>query len=185
MLILDAAVNGDVDGHEETRRFIANLSASATTETMTFLDAAWFFFRGDWGDPRLVDIDPGSVHRWVRVILEWARFELEGDAETALARAVELAETREIRFLAESLEARVTLANGDPLAASQRADAALQGLQTQCRIDYEACTWLPLAEWVLGQALSSIEGRDDEARAVLARAAERAPNTWIATSVTQ
>ena len=45
--------------------------------------------------------------------------------------------------------------------------------------------WVPLAEWLLGTALSSTEGREEEARAVLARAAEHAPGTWISTSLTQ
>lgn len=40
------------------------------------------------------------------------------------------------------------------------------------------------SEWVLGQALTSIGGRGDEARTVLARAADQAPGTWIATSLT-
>jgi len=54
-----------------------------------------------------------------------------------------------------------------------------------CRVDFEACAWVPLAEWVLGAALSSTDGREAEARAVLEKSAARAPGTWIATSLTQ
>lgn len=43
------------------------------------------------------------------------------------------------------------------------------------------CRW----EWVLGTALSSTDGREAEARAVLEKSAARAPGTWIATSLTQ
>lgn len=82
-------------------------------------------------------------------------------------------------------EARVRLAEGDAAAASQLAEGSLRKLGTQCQIESEACAWVPLAEWVLGEALRSIDGREVEAEAVLARAAEHAPNTWIATSITR
>ena len=184
-LILDAAVHGDGRAYDETRRFIANLNMSSDIPEMKFLDAAWFFFQGEWSDPRLVDVDSGSVHRWVRVIREWARFELSGDVEGTMAKTSEFAATREIRDLSRLLEARVRLEEEDVTTAAQLADGALQNLMVQCRLDFEACTWVPLAEWVLGQALSSTEGREDEAEAMLKRAADHAPGTWIATSLTQ
>ena len=91
----------------------------------------------------------------------------------------------ETRDLARLFEARVQLTTGDVTTASQLADGALNKLEMDCRINFEACAWVPLAEWVLGQALSSTEGREEEARAVLARAAEHAPGTWISTLLTQ
>ena len=185
MLILDASVHGDSKDYEETRRFIANLSATATTEAMAFLDAAWFFFQGEWDDPRIIDVDPGSIHQWVRVIREWARFELVGDVDATLERVAELVATEEISQFARVLEARVRLDAGDPASASQLADAALRNLQIKCRVDFEACAWAPLAEWALGQALGSIEGREAEALAVQKSAAEHAPGTWIAIPLTQ
>ena len=185
MLILDAAVNGDVEDREETRRFIANLSATATIEAMAFLDAAWFFFQGEWGDPRIAEVDPGSIHRWVRVLRQWARFEVTGGLEESLARAQEFAATKEIGDLARVFEARLRLADGDAKEASQLADQALTMLEIECRVDYEACAWVPLAERILGEALLSVDGRRDDAEAVLASAAEHAPNTWIATPITQ
>jgi hypothetical protein len=185
MLILDAAVRGDVGAYEESRRFIANLSTGSENEFITFLDVAWFFFQGTWSDSRLIGADPGSVYRWVRVIQEWARFELSGDVAGGLKKASEFETTNEIRDLARVFEARVRLMDGDPKRSSQLADQALQSLSVACRDSFEPCVWVPLAEWVLGQALSSTEGREDEAEAVLAGAAERAPNTWIATPLTQ
>ena len=185
MLIFDAAVNGDLDDREETRRFIANLSATATSEAMTFLDAAWFFFQGEWGDPRIADVDPGSIHRWVRVLRQWARFETSGDVEESLKRSQEFAATEEIGDLARVFEARLRLAGGDAREAAQLADQALTMLEIRCRVDYEACVWVPLAERVLGEALLSVDGRRGDAVAVLARAAEHAPNTWIATPLTR
>ena len=106
-------------------------------------------------------------------------------AEGALVKASEFAATSEIRDLGRLFEARVRLEEEDVATAAQLADGALKNLMVQCRVDFEACAWVPLAEWVLGQALSSAEGREDEAKAILARPAEHAPGTWIATSLTQ
>jgi hypothetical protein len=185
MLMLDAAVQGDFEAYQETRRFIVNLSLDSNVEFLAHLDAAWFFYQGEWSDPRLVDVEAGSVYRWVRVIRSWARFEVDGDVETALNRAEELQKTNEIRDLARTFEARVIMADGQSKAALQLSQQALQGLKESCRKNFQSCIWVPLAEWVSGQALSRIEGREAEGRAMLERAAEHAPNTWIATPLTQ
>jgi hypothetical protein len=184
MMILDAAVHGDRLAYDETRRFAGNLAASSNNEVVGFLDIAWLFFQGRWSDPRLVDTDPGWVHLWLQLVQAWARFEATGQPAPALGVAAELATLTETRDLARLLEARVHLATGDVTTASELAEGALNNLSMECRVDFEACAWVPLAEWVLGQALSSIGGREDEARTVLARAADRAPGTWIATSLT-
>lgn len=55
----------------------------------------------------------------------------------------------------------------------------------KCRLDFEACVWVPLAEWMPGHFLSVSEGREAEAQAVLGEAEDHAPGTWIATSLTQ
>ncbi len=184
-LILDAAVNGDESAYGETRRFLKNLTVSSDNEIMRFLDVAWLFFQGEFSDPRLVDVDPGTTHLWVRVLQAWARFEMDLERESALAQVSELAAFQEIRDLAQLLEARVRLDEGDAVTASQLAEGSLRQLETQCQVECEACTWVPLAEWVLGEALRSIDGHEGEAAAALERAARHAPNTWIATSVTR
>ena len=78
---------------------------------------------------------------------------------------------------------------GPQLSAISSASCRIQELDTevhrQSLVDFEACAWVPLAEWVLGTALSSTDGREAEARAVLEKSAARAPGTWIATSLTQ
>jgi hypothetical protein len=145
----------------------------------------WFFYQGQWDDQRVLGVDTGSVHRWLRVLQEWALFEVEGNVERALERASELKETDEIRELATIFEARVRAQADDPASSYQRADTALRNLEAECRIEYQACAWVPLAEWVAGRALAEIEGREAEARALLAQAAEHAPKTWIATSITR
>jgi hypothetical protein len=76
----------------------------------------------------------------------------------------------------------VLLEQDDATAAAQLADGALQVLATQCRVSFEACAWLPVAEWLAGRALVE-QGRVDEGRELLDRAAERAPNTWIEDAV--
>ncbi len=185
MLILDAGVNGDRQAYEETRRIVANLGASADIEEMGFIDLVWLFFQGRWGDPRLTDADIGWVFRWMEIVQAWASFESSLAAGPALEVAGRLRDAAEVEDLARLLEARVRLKAGEPVIASQLADAALQSLSIRCRMDYQSCAWVPLAEWVLGTSLSSIEGRQDEAMAVLERAAEHAPGTWIAISVTR
>ena len=185
MMILDAAVHGDRRAYDETRGFAANLTASSDNEVVDILDMAWLFFEGQWSDPRLADANPSWVHLWLRLIQAWARFEASLETEPALAVAAELGLLKETRDLAHLLKARVRLAQGDATAAAQLADGALQNLNMDCRVNFEACVWVPLAERVLGEALSSIDGRENEARVVLAQAAEHAPNTWIATSLTQ
>ncbi len=184
MLILDAAVHGDPDAYDETRRFLENLTVSLEYETLGFLDMAWYFFRGQWTDPRLVDADVGWVHLWVRFIRGWAVFESNGDSEQAMATARKLASFVEARDLAGLLEARVRLAEHDPLTALQLADGVHENLATECRMSYEACVWLPLAEWVEGRALVE-QGRAEEGHQLLASAAARAPNTWIAASTSR
>ncbi len=185
MMILDAAVHGDRRAYDETRRFAANLSATSNNEAVAFLDVAWLFFQGRWSDPRLVDADPGWVHLWIQLVQAWARFEATLEPEPALAVVAELQALSETRNLARLLEARVLLAAGDVETSAELADGALNNLTMECRVDFEACAWAPLAEWVLGTALSSSDGREAEARAMLERAAARAPDTWIATSLTQ
>jgi serine/threonine-protein kinase len=185
MMILDAAMHGDRRAYDETRGFAANLATSSSNEVVEFLDIAWLFFQGQWSDPRLVETDPGWVHLWLQVVQSWARFESNLDPEPALAVVAELQALNETRDLARLLEARVLLAAGAVEASSELADGALNNLTMDCRVDFEACAWVPLAEWVLGRALSSTEGRKDEAKAALTRAAEHAPGTWIATSLTQ
>jgi hypothetical protein len=185
MLILDAAVHGDRLAYDETRRFAGNLSASSNNEVTGFLDIAWLFFQGQWSDPRLIDADPGWVHLWLRLVQAWARFELTSQPQPALAIAAELGSLTETRDLAHLLEARVRLEQGNAEAAAQLADGALQDLTMECRVSYEACAWVPLAEWVVGRSLGSLEDREDEARTALAQAAEHAPNTWIAIPLTQ
>ena len=91
----------------------------------------------------------------------------------------------ETRDLARLLEARVRLAAGDATIAAQLAEGVLSNLEMDCRVNFEACAWAPLAGWVLGTALSSADGREAEARAALEKAAARAPGTWIAISITQ
>ncbi len=184
-LILDAAANGDIAAYDETRHFLGSLTVSSFNETMMFLDAAWLFFQGRFSDPRLVEVDPGSTHLWVRVLQAWARFETDLEAVPALARASELEAYLEIHDLAKLLEARVRLVEGDAETASQLAEGSLRRLATQCQVESEACSWVPLAEWVLGRSLSFLDGRDAEANALLASAAGHAPNTWIATPLTQ
>jgi hypothetical protein len=184
MLILDAAVHGDSDAYDETRRFLDNLTVSLEYETLGFLDMAWCFFRGQWTDPRLVDTDVGWVHLWVRFIRAWAVFESNGDSDQAMATVRELAAFVETRDLARLLEARVRLAERDPLTALQLADGVHRDLATECRMSYQACVWLPLAEWVSGRALVE-QGRVDEGRELLKQAAARAPNTWIAASTSR
>ena len=83
------------------------------------------------------------------------------------------------------LEARVLLEDGDLTTAAQLGEGARQNLSARCRLDFEACVWLSLAEWTLGNALGAMDGREADAAAVLASAAEHAPGTWIATSLTQ
>jgi len=185
MLILDAAVHGDREAYDETRRFAGNLTASSNNEVTRFLDIAWLFFQGQWSDPRLVDADPGWVHLWLRLVQAWARFEATSEPGPALAVAGELADLSETRNLAHLLEARVRLEQRSAESAAQLADGALQSLTMECRVDYEACAWMPLAEWVLGRSLESVNGRGDEARALLADAAEHAPSTWIASPLTR
>ncbi|MEE4274140.1 MAG: serine/threonine-protein kinase [Thermoanaerobaculales bacterium] len=184
MMILDAALNGDVESRDETRRFIANLAASYGGEFWDYLDLVWFFFQGQWNDQRVLGVDTGSVHRWLRVLQEWAIFEAEGDVKRAIERAAELEQTDEIRELARVFEARVRAQAGDPASSYQRADTALRNLQAECRIEYPACAWVPLAEWVAGRALVEIEGRETEAEELLARAVEHAPGTVFASRVT-
>jgi hypothetical protein len=41
------------------------------------------------------------------------------------------------------------------------------------------------AEWTLGAALSEMIGRKSDSRAMLERAAEHAPGTWMTTPVTR
>jgi hypothetical protein len=185
MLILDAAVNGDQQALEETRRIIANLGTSADIEEMTYLDVVWLFFQGRWADPRLADAEVGWVFRWLEFVQAWARYESSLDAESALDVVERLRDVAEVDNLVRLLEARVRLEDGEPIIASQLADAAVRSLAAQCRVDYQACVWVPLAERMLGEALADTDGRGDEARAVLARAAEHAPNTWIATPLTR
>jgi len=184
-LILDAAVNGDAAAYDETRRFLGSLTVSSDNETIRFLDVAWLFFQGEFSDSRLVEVDPGSTHLWVQVLQAWARFEVDHMSAPALASISELSVFHDIQDLTALFEARVRLADGDAAAASQLAEGSLRQLETQCQIESEACAWVPLAEWVLGEALRSIDGREVEAEAVLASAAEHAPNTWIATSITR
>ncbi len=184
-LILDAAVNGDTAAYDETRRFLGSLTVSSDNETIRFLDVAWLFFQGEFSDSRLVEVDPGSIHLWVQVLQAWARFEIDHMHAPALARISELSVFHDIQDLTALFEARVRLAEGDAAAASQLAEGSLRQLVTQCQIESEACAWVPLAEWVFGEALRSIDGREVEAEAVLASAAEHAPNTWIATSLTR
>jgi tetratricopeptide (TPR) repeat protein len=185
MMILDAAVHGDRRAYDETRRYVGNLTANSNNEVIGFLDIAWLFFQGRWSDPRLVDTDPGWVHLWLQLVQAWARFETTGDPAPALAVAEKLAALNETRDLSRLLEARVRLAAGDATTAAQLAEGALGNLEMDCRVNFEACAWVPLAEWVLGTALSSTDGREAEARAVLEKAAARAPGTWIATSITR
>ncbi len=185
MMILDAAVHGDRRAYDETRRYAGNLGASSNNEVVGFLDMAWLFFQGEWDDPRLVDVDPGWVHLWLQLVQAWARFETTGNSGPALDVAENLAALNETRDLARLLEARVRLSDGDATVAAQLAEGALNNLEMDCRVDFEACAWVPLAEWVLGTALSSTDGREAEARAVLEKSAARAPGTWIATSLTQ
>jgi len=184
-LILDAAVHGDAAAYAETRRFLDNLTASSKYETVRFLDVAWLFFQGQWSDPRIADADPGRVHHWVRFLQDWSRFEASGDAEHALASARELARFVEVEDLAGLLEARVGLSSVEPLSTAQRVEGILSNLRAGCRVDYQACVWVPLAEWLMGEALSDIEGREPEARAALTAAAKQAPGTWIARPVTR
>jgi hypothetical protein len=179
MLILDLAVHGDGRALDETRRFIANLSNSSEIEMATILDLAWFFFQGHWNDPRVIEAETGWVHRWARVLQEWGRFEAGGGIDEALAAAAGFEDVAEIRGLAQVLEARVRLAEGDPTRASQIADQGLQRLTTGCRTEYESCAFVPLAQWVLGRALIELDGRAGEGRALLATAAAGAPGTWI------
>jgi hypothetical protein len=185
MMILDAAVHGDRRAYDETRRYAGNLGTSSNNEVVGFLDIAWLFFQGEWDDPRLVDVDPGWVHLWLQLVQAWARFETTGQPSPALEAAEEFAALNETRDLARLLEARVRLAAGEITAASQLADGALNNLAMDCRVNFEACAWVPLAEWVLGTALSTTDGREGEANALLARAGEHSPGTWIATSLTQ
>jgi serine/threonine-protein kinase len=180
MLILDAAVNGDADAYDDTRRFLDNLSVSPEYETLGFLDMSWLFFQGEWTDPRLLEGDVGWVHLWVRFVRAWARFETDGDAGAAMAVADELSAYVETRSLADLLEARVRIAELDVVTASQLADGALRDLETKCRMSFEKCVWIPLAEWTIGAALSDAPGREVEGRAMLGQAAEHAPNTWLA-----
>lgn len=184
-LILDAAITGDRSAREENRHFIANLAMGASPDFVNLLDVSWFFFQGEWDDLRLVDSDVGSVYRWGQVLQEWGRFERDGDVASALTDAAALGEVAEIRDLARVFEARVRLRNGDYAAAFQLAEQAHQSLAIECRETYEACVWMPLAEWVLGQSLMRIEGREHEGQTILISAAEHAPGTWIATSVTR
>ena len=95
--------------------------------------------------------------------------------------ADELGEIEEARPLARTLAARVRLAGGDAQTAVELAERARTELVGRCRTEYESCAWLPLAEWVGGSALVEL-GRADEGRELLQRAAEGAPNTWIAAS---
>jgi len=67
----------------------------------------------------------------------------------------------------------------------QLAEGALNNLEMDCRVSFEACAWVPLAEWVSGTALSSIDGREIEGERMLALAGVHASGTWIATSLTQ
>jgi hypothetical protein len=184
-LILDASVHGDAAAYEETRRFLDNLAVSQVSETVTFLDVAWLFFQGRWNDPRLAGVDPGWVHDWVRFLQAWANFETDGDAEAALADAARLAGFVESRPMAELLEARVQLTLDEPLAVAQRVEGTLSDLESACRLDYQSCVWIPLAERLVGEALAEVDGRSADSRQMLARAAEHAPNTWIASPLTR
>ncbi|MEX1310803.1 MAG: serine/threonine-protein kinase [Candidatus Sulfomarinibacteraceae bacterium] len=185
MLILDAAIHGDRRAYDETRRFLGNLTASTSNQAIAFLDMTWHFFQGDWSDPRLLESDPGWVHLWLRLVQAWARFEMTFEAEPALASVSALEPLEETRDLSDLLEARVRLSQGDATAAAPLAEGALQNLDADCRLSFEACAWLPLAEWVAGRALTEIDGREAEGRALLDAAAKHAPNTWIATPLTQ
>jgi len=185
MMILDAAIHGDRRAYEETRRYLGNLSTTSNNGLIGFLDIAWLFFQGQWSDPRLVDADSGRVHLWLRLVQAWARFESTSESGPALMATAEFGLNNETRDLAHLLEARVRLEQGHAEAAAQLADGALQSLTMECRVSFEACAWVPLAEWVLGEALRSIDGREVEGEAVLERAAEHAPKTWIATSLTR
>ena len=184
-LIFDAAVNGDVDAYEATRQFIGNLSVNSNIETMKFLDVAWLFFQGQWGDPRLVEVDPGWVFPWVQLVQAWARFEEDLESDPALKAAAEFRDNNETEDLALLLEARVLLEDGDLTTAAQLGEGARQNLSARCRMDFEACVWLSLAEWTLGNALGAMDGREADAAAMLASAAQHAPGTWIAASLTQ
>ncbi|HSN55875.1 MAG TPA: serine/threonine-protein kinase, partial [Candidatus Sulfomarinibacteraceae bacterium] len=181
MLSLDAAAHGDGQALDAVRDLIANLAAAVGIAEEGLLDVMWHFFQGDWQDRRLLDPPPNPTHLWQQVLRAWARFEADGDAEVALAEAGRLDEINEVRPLARTLEARVRLAGGEARTAYELADTARGDLATRCRDTYESCAWLPLAEWVGGRALVEL-GRADEGRELLERAAERAPNTWIAAS---
>jgi hypothetical protein len=185
MLILDAARSGDDASYDETRRFLDNLTVSLEHETLGFLDMAWLFFRGRWTDPQLLAADVGWVHLWVRFLRGWALLESGGESEQVMVTIRELADFSESRNLAHLLEARVRLAEGDSSAALRLADGARKKLMTECRRSYQACVWLPLSEWLVGEALAAGGGRAAEAEAMLAQAAEHAPNTWIATPLTR
>jgi hypothetical protein len=185
MLILDAAIHGDRRAYDETRRFVGNLTATTSNQAVAFLDLTWHFFQGDWSDPRLLESDPGWIHLWLQLVQAWARFETTFEAEPALASASALASLEETRDLSDLLEARVRLSQGDARGAAPLADGALRNLTADCRVSFEACAWLPLAEWVAGRALTEIDGREAEGRALLEAAAEHAPNTWIATPPTR
>lgn len=185
MLILDAAIHGDRRAYDDTRRFLSNLTASSSNHPTTYLDIAWHFFQGDWSDPRLLESDPGRVHLWLRLVQAWARFEMTFEAGPALASVSSFESLEETRDLSDVLEARVRLNQGDVTAAAALAEGALQNLDAECRLSFEACAWLPLAEWVAGHALAKIDGREAEGRALLEAAAKHAPNTWIATPVTR
>ncbi|HSL18829.1 MAG TPA: serine/threonine-protein kinase, partial [Methylomirabilota bacterium] len=181
MLSLDAAVHGDGEALAAVRHLIANLAAAAGIAEEGLVDVMWHFFRGDWQDRRLLDPPLNRTHLWQQVLRAWARFEADGDAEAALAEARRLDGINEVRSLARALEGRVRLAGGEARMAYELADTARRDLATRCRDTYESCAWLPLAEWVAGRALVEL-GRADEGRELLERAAERAPNTWIAAS---
>lgn len=142
------------------------------------LRALWAFSRGQWAAGELQPSSADTVVPAMRPLRLWAAWERGDHAERIWTDAQNLTPDPETTDLARLLLARMATSTGSQGEAIDLAQRALLNLERNGRESWEIFAWVPLAERVLGDALTAA-GRPAEAAPHLARARRLAPGAWF------